>query len=101
MHVNCDDYVNGITSTLMFKKFLDVMLEKLPNEFPPKKRVDHVIKVTSRVTPPTKAPYQINHEELKELKVQLEKLLAKRYVKPNKSQYGVPPSFSFIRRMGH
>jgi hypothetical protein len=30
----------------------------------------------------------MNHEELKELKVQLEKLLAKGYIKPNKSSYG-------------
>jgi len=30
----------------------------------------------------------MNHEELKELKVQLEELLAKGYIKPNKSPYG-------------
>jgi hypothetical protein len=30
----------------------------------------------------------MNHEELKELKVQLEKLLTKRYIKPSKSPYG-------------
>jgi hypothetical protein len=29
----------------------------------------------------------MNHEELKELKVQLEELLAKGYIKPNKSLY--------------
>jgi hypothetical protein len=42
----------------------------------------------ARVAPPTKAPYRMNHEELKELKVQLEELLAKGYIKPNKSLYG-------------
>jgi hypothetical protein len=30
----------------------------------------------------------MNHEELKELKVQLEELLAKGYIKPSKSPYG-------------
>jgi hypothetical protein len=30
----------------------------------------------------------MSHEELKELKVQLEELLTKRYIKPNKSPYG-------------
>jgi hypothetical protein len=42
----------------------------------------------SGVAPPAKAPYQMNHEELKELKVQLEEFFAKGYIKPNKSPYG-------------
>jgi hypothetical protein len=42
----------------------------------------------SGVEPPAKAPYRMSHEELKELKVQLEELLAKGYIKPNKSPYG-------------
>ncbi len=40
------------------------------------------------VAPLTKAPYRMSHEELKELKVQLEELLAKGYIKPSKSPYG-------------
>jgi hypothetical protein len=40
------------------------------------------------VAPPTKAPYRMNHEELKEIKVQLEELFAKEYIKPSKSPYG-------------
>jgi len=35
----------------------------------------------------------MNHEELKELKVQLEEILAKGYIKPNKSPYGAPVLF--------
>jgi hypothetical protein len=45
------------------------------------------------VAPPAKAPYKMSHEELKELKVQLEELLAKGYIKPNKSPYGAPVLF--------
>jgi hypothetical protein len=45
------------------------------------------------VAPPAKAPYQMSHEELKELKVQLEELLAKGYIKPSKSPYGAPVLF--------
>jgi hypothetical protein len=37
------------------------------------------------MAPLTKAPYQMNHEEFREFKVQLEKLLAKGYIKPSKS----------------
>jgi len=41
------------------------------------------------MAPPTKAPYRMNHEELRELKVQLEELLAKGYIKLNKSPCGM------------
>ncbi len=40
------------------------------------------------MAPPAKAPYKMSHEELKELKVQLEELLMKGYIKPSKSPYG-------------
>ncbi len=74
-------------------EFPDVMLGELPDELPLPKRVDHAIKVMVGVAPPIKAPYQMNHEKLKELKVQLEELLAKGYIKPNKSPYGAPILF--------
>jgi hypothetical protein len=35
----------------------------------------------------------MSHEELKELKVQLEELFAKGYIKPSKSPYGAPVFF--------
>jgi hypothetical protein len=35
----------------------------------------------------------MNHEELKELKVQLGELLAKGHIKPSKSRYGAPVLF--------
>jgi hypothetical protein len=66
------------------------MLEELPDELPPRKQVDHAIEVMPGVAPPAKAPYRMNHEELKEFKVQLEELLAKGYIKPSKSPYGAP-----------
>jgi hypothetical protein len=72
----------------VLKKFPDVMPEELPEDLPPRKQVDHAIEVMPRVAPPAKAPYRMSHEEFKELKVQLEKLLAKGYIKPNKSPYG-------------
>ncbi len=58
-----------------------------------RKRVDHAIKVVPGVAFPTKAPYRMNHEKLKELKVQFEELLAKSYIKPSKSPYGAPVLF--------
>jgi hypothetical protein len=60
------------------------MPKELFNELPLRRRVDRAIEVMSGMAPPTKAPYQMNHEELKELNAQLEELLAKGYIKPSK-----------------
>jgi hypothetical protein len=60
---------------------------------PSKRRIDHAIEVMLGVTPLAKAPYWMNHEELKELKVQLEEFLVKCYIKPSKSPYWAPILF--------
>ncbi len=73
----------------VLEEFPDVM----PEDLPPRRRVDHAIEVMSGVAPPAKAPYRMSHEELKELKVQLKELLAKGYIKPSKSPYGAPVLF--------
>jgi len=83
----------------VLKEFPDVMPEELPDELPPRRQVDHAIEVIPGVAPPAKAPYRMNHEELRELNVQLEELLAKGYIKLNKSPYGAPVLL-FTRRMG-
>jgi hypothetical protein len=41
----------------VFDEFSDVMLEELPEDLPPRRRVDHAIKVMPKVAPLTKAPY--------------------------------------------
>jgi hypothetical protein len=60
----------------------------MPEELPPRRRVDHIIEMMPGVAPLAKVPYRMNHEELKELKVQLEELFTKGYIKPSKSPYG-------------
>jgi hypothetical protein len=81
-----------VTSTKCIKQVLEefpgVMPDELPEDLPPRRRVDHAIEVMPGVAPPAKAPYRMSHEELKELKVQLEELLPKGYIKPSKSSYG-------------
>jgi len=77
----------------VLEEFPDVMPKELLEDLPPRRRVDHVIEMMSAVEPPAKAPYQMSHEELKELKVQLEELIAKGYIKPSKSPYGAPVLF--------
>jgi len=77
----------------VLEEFLDVMVEELLEYLPPKRRVDHVIGVMPGVALPAKAQYRMSHEELKKLKVQLEKLLVKGYIKASKSPYGAPVLF--------
>jgi hypothetical protein len=72
----------------VLNEFLDVMLEQLLDKLPMRRRVDHVIEVMPKVAPLTKVPSRMNHEELMELRAQLEKLFVKGYIKPNKSPYG-------------
>ncbi len=74
------------------------MPEELPEELPPRRQVDHAIEMMPEVAPPTKAPYKMSHEELKELKVQLEELLTKGSNQVNRHMGHL--SFLFIRRMG-
>jgi hypothetical protein len=82
-----------VTSAKCIRRVLEEFPDVMPEDLPPRRRVDHVIELMPGVAPPAKAPYRMNHEELKELKVQLEELLAKGYIKPNKSPYGAPVLF--------
>jgi hypothetical protein len=86
---------NLVTSPIkqVLDEFLDVRPKDLPEDLPPRRQVDHMIKVMPGVAPLAKAPYRMSHEELKELKVQLEELLTKRYIKPSKLPYGAPVFF--------
>jgi len=77
----------------VLKEFPDVMFEELSDELPPRRQVNHAIEVMPGVAPPAKAPYRMSHEELRKLKVQLEELFAKGYIKPSKSPYGAPILF--------
>jgi hypothetical protein len=98
MHVLNEFEPKEATNLVSFSKcvkrvldeFSDVMPKELPNELPPKTQVDHAIEVMSGVAPLAKAPYRMSHEELKKLKVQLEELLTKGYIKPSKSPYVAP-----------
>jgi len=74
------------------------MPEELSEELPSRRRVDHAIEVMLKVAPPTKAPYRMSHEELKELKVQLKELLTKGSNQVNRHMGHL--SFLFTRRMG-
>jgi len=82
-----------VTSAKCIRRVLEEFPDVMPEKLPPRRRVDHAIEVMLGVEPPAKAPYRMSHEELKELKVQLEELLTKGYIKPSKSPYEAPVLF--------
>ena len=93
---------DGITEKVEFvpkcvedvlKRYQDVMPKDLPNELPPRREVDHQIKVKSKTKPPSKAPNRLSQKELEELKSQLDELLSKGYIRQSKSTYGEPVLF--------
>jgi len=82
-----------VTFAKCIRRVLEEFPDVMPEDLPPRRRVDHAIEMMPGVEPPAKAPYRMSHEELKELKVQLEELLAKGSIKPSKSPYGAPVFF--------
>ena len=77
----------------MLSKYKDVLINELPQELSPRREVDHKIDVILGSEPPSKAPYRLNQKELLELKKQLNDLLSRGYIRPNKSPYRAPMLF--------
>ena len=64
--------------------FKDVFPEELPG-MPPRRDMDFSIDLIPRTRPISKAPYRMAQREMEELKVQLEELLEKGYIRPSVS----------------
>ena len=62
-------------------------LDEIP-KLPPRRDIDFSIDLLPRSTPISKAPYQMSLPELIELKIQLQELLDKEYIKPSVSPWG-------------
>ncbi|TYK27691.1 putative Retrotransposon protein [Cucumis melo var. makuwa] len=76
----------------MVKEFLDVFLDDLSG-FPLDREIKFIIELLSGTTPISQAPYRMVSSELKELKVQLQKLVDKGYIRPTVSPWGAPVLF--------
>ena len=77
----------SLENILVLKYFSDVFPEKLPG-IPPEREVDLSIEILSRTTPTSRAPYRMAPIELKELKIQLQELLDKGFIRPSVSPWG-------------
>ncbi|KAJ4951553.1 hypothetical protein NE237_028385 [Protea cynaroides] len=74
------------------RDYPDVFPEELPG-LPPDRATEFVIDLIPGATPVSKAPYRMAPTELKELKVQLQELLDKGYIRPSISPWGAPVLF--------
>ena len=66
------------------RDFVDVFSDDLPG-LPPDREVDFVIDLVPGTAPISKAPYRMAPVEMKELMVQLQELLDKKYIQPSVS----------------
>ena len=76
----------------MVNEFLEVYLEDLPG-LPPDRELELDIERIPGTTPISKTPYRMALVELKELKVQLQELLDKGFIRPSFSPWGAPVLF--------
>ena len=72
--------------------FLDVFVEELPG-IPLEREVDLSIEIVPGTTLISRAPYRMAHSKLKELRLQLQELLDKGFIRPSVSSWDAPILF--------
>ena len=72
--------------------FQDVFLEELPG-LPPQREIKFAIDIVPGATPASITPYRMASVELKELKLQLQELLEKGFIRLSVSPWGAPVLF--------
>lgn len=74
------------------QEFVDVFPEELSG-IPPDREVEFVIDLLPGTTPVSKAPYRMAPVKMKELMIQLQELLDRKYIQPSVSPWGAPVLF--------
>ncbi|KAJ0016666.1 hypothetical protein Pint_11808 [Pistacia integerrima] len=76
----------------MVNDFPYVFPEDLPR-LPPEREINFTIELVPSAVPVSKAPYRMAPLELKELKIQLQELVDKGFIRPSVSPWGAPVLF--------
>ncbi|KAL4013006.1 hypothetical protein IC575_025158 [Cucumis melo] len=82
----------SLSSEPVVRDYPDVFPEELPG-LPPHREVEFSIELEPGTVPISRAPYRMAPAELKELKVQLQELLDKGFIRPSVSPWGAPVLF--------
>jgi hypothetical protein len=85
------DKVSNIEDYAVLKEF-EYIFKEIPG-LPPKRDIDFSINLMPGVAPISKTPYMMSTPELKELQMQLDELLKKRYICPSVLPWGAPILF--------
>ncbi|KAL0549996.1 hypothetical protein IC582_014491 [Cucumis melo] len=82
----------SLSSEPVVREYPDVFPDELPG-LPPSREIDFAIELELDTAPISRAPYRIAPAELKELKVQLQELLDKGFIRPSVLPWGAPVLF--------
>ncbi|KAL0549353.1 hypothetical protein IC582_013834 [Cucumis melo] len=82
----------SLSSEPVVRDYPDVFLEELPG-LPPYREIEFAIELKPGTVPISRAPYKMALAELKELKVQLQELLDKGFIRLSVSPWGAPVLF--------
>ncbi|KAL0558790.1 hypothetical protein IC582_003372 [Cucumis melo] len=82
----------SLSSEPVVRDYPDVFPEELPG-LPPHREVEFAIELEPGTVSISRAPYRMAPAELKELKVQLQELLDKGFIRPSVSPWGAPVLF--------
>ncbi|KAL0559513.1 hypothetical protein IC582_004126 [Cucumis melo] len=82
----------SLSSKPVVREYPDVFPDELLG-LPPPREVDFAIELESGTAPISRAPYRMAPAKLKELKVQLQELLDKCFIRPSVSPWGAPVLF--------
>ncbi|XP_042423149.1 uncharacterized protein LOC122010720 [Zingiber officinale] len=86
------DYTPPLSDIPIVREYPDVFPEELPG-LPPKRQVEFTVELIPGTAPVSKAPYRMAPKELEELKVQLQELLDRGFIRPSVSPWGAPVLF--------
>jgi hypothetical protein len=76
----------------VIREFSDVFRDDLPG-MPPKRAIVFKIELQPNTSPIAKAPYKMSSVEMKDLKIQLQGLMNKGYIRPSTSPWGCSALF--------
>ncbi|TYK04282.1 pol protein [Cucumis melo var. makuwa] len=82
----------SLSSEPVVREYPDVFPDELPG-LPPPREIDFAIELEPDTAPISRASYRMALTELKELKVQLQELLDKGFIRPSVSPWGAPVLF--------
>jgi hypothetical protein len=71
---------------VVLREFRDMFVDEIP-ELPPRREIDFSIDLLPGSTPISKEPYRMSLPELTKLKIQLQELLDKEYIRPSVSSW--------------